>query len=348
MKKISVIVPVYNAEKYLQDWVESIIQQSYQNIEIILINDGSTDNSYAVMQRLQEKDKRIRIFSRENKGTLYTRIEGAKLASGEYIMYVDSDDYIDNVMIEKLLQQVGEADIIRCGYIVENLTRHTKKQGEEYFKQKTILKRENFQKLYELYLTTYQYSSICIQLIKTEIFKQIHFENIKSINMCEDLYLNLQAVTKAKEIIFLPEPYYHYMIRENSTCTTLSIEKIQKRMIDGTYVYMQLYDYIKKWNIDNAQNQSIIANRILKELVVQAKPLFYISCSKKQIVNVLQKVVQSTDFNQVKKLANKNQLDFFEKIVYEEKWTKFYHWGKILIEPKYRLKAIIKKIIYKE
>ena len=347
MKKISVIVPIYNAEKYLEDCVKSIIEQTYRNIEIILINDGSTDNSYEIMQKLQKKDERIRILSRENKGTLYTRIEGANLASGDYIMYVDSDDYIDDIMLERLSQQIGEADIIRCGHIVENIAKHTKKRGEEYFKQKIILKQENFQKLYELYLTTYQYSAIWAQLIKIELFKQINSENIKQINMCEDLYLNLEMLTRAKEIAFLPDAYYHYIIRENSTCTTLSIEKIQKRMIDSTYVYMKLYDYIKKWNIENKENQSIIANRILKELVVQAKPLFYIPCSKEQIVNVLKNVVQSVDFNKVKFLANKNKLDFFEKMLYKQRWKKFYRWGKILIEPKYRLKTMIKKIIYK-
>lgn len=345
--KVSVIVPVYNASKFLNTSIQSIIQQTYTNIEIVLINDGSTDDSLGVMEKLQKQDNRIKIYSRDNKGTLYTRIEGAKLATGQYIMYMDADDYIENIMIEKLILQIEDADIIRCGHFIEDLTKKTKIQGEEFYKKKIILEQENFQKLYELYLKTYQYSAIWAQLIKTELIKQIDIKNIKQINMCEDLYLNLEIVTRAKKIIFLPDAYYHYMVRENSTCTTLSFEKIQKKMIDATYVYMKLYDYIKKWNIENKLNQSIISNRIIKELVVQAIPLFYISCSRKQILDILQEVVQSIDFNKVKALADKSKMNFFEKMLYEQRWKKFYLWGKILIEPEYRLRMIIKKIIFR-
>ena len=116
MKLISVIVPVYNTEKYLEKCVMSILNQTYKNLEIILIDDGSTDNSPQICDSLAEKDNRITVIHQPNGGVSSARNTGLDNTHGDYIMFVDSDDYIAPNMIEFLSENIGDTDIAMCGY----------------------------------------------------------------------------------------------------------------------------------------------------------------------------------------------------------------------------------------
>lgn len=119
MKKISIVVPIYNVEKYVKKCIESLIKQTYKNIEIILVDDGSTDNSVGIIDEYANKDPRVVAIHQENKGVSAARNAGLKVARGEYIGFVDPDDYVDcqmyEVMVNKL--QTGFADLAVCGYL---------------------------------------------------------------------------------------------------------------------------------------------------------------------------------------------------------------------------------------
>ena len=122
MKKISVIVPVYNTEEYIEKCINSITGQTYKNLEIIVVNDGSTDNSLNILKSLQSKDSRIRIINQENKGVSAARNTGLDNTTGEYIAFVDSDDYLEKNMYEKMLKYMGEsgADLVSArAFIIE-------------------------------------------------------------------------------------------------------------------------------------------------------------------------------------------------------------------------------------
>ena len=99
--KVSIVVPVYNVEKYLDRCIKSILNQKYQDMEIILINDGSTDNSLAICEKYREQDSRIIIINKANQGLSAARNDGVAAASGEYIMFIDSDDYIDDSLVSE-------------------------------------------------------------------------------------------------------------------------------------------------------------------------------------------------------------------------------------------------------
>ena len=101
MVKVSVVIPVYNVEDYLRDCLDSIVNQTLKDIEIICINDGSTDNSLEILEHYKSKDERIKVISQENGGISAARNKGIDLASGDYISFIDSDDYIDNNFYEK-------------------------------------------------------------------------------------------------------------------------------------------------------------------------------------------------------------------------------------------------------
>ena len=112
---ISIIVPVYNAEKWIKKCVDSIINQTYKDIEILLINDGSKDRSIDILKEYEKKDSRIRVFDKQNEGVSKTRNLGIKEAKGEYIQFVDCDDYIEENMCEKMLNLIEDFDMAICG-----------------------------------------------------------------------------------------------------------------------------------------------------------------------------------------------------------------------------------------
>ena len=121
MPKISIIIPVYNAEQYLEDCLLSISQQTFGDFEILAVNDGSTDRSLEILKKYQEKEPRLKVFSQENKGVSAARNLGVEYAKGEYIIFLDSDDYIENNMIESLLKVAieNQSDIVLCGFYAD-------------------------------------------------------------------------------------------------------------------------------------------------------------------------------------------------------------------------------------
>lgn len=130
-KKVSIIIPVYNTQKYLKRCINSIIDQTYSNLEIFLINDGSTDNSLEICKEYEKIDERIFIISGENHGVSYARNIGIRKATGEYLYFADSDDYLETDAIEKMIQGFEKADceLIIAGYNeVENEEKIVKKK----------------------------------------------------------------------------------------------------------------------------------------------------------------------------------------------------------------------------
>lgn len=344
MKKISVIIPVYNAEKYLENCVESVMKQTYKNIEIILINDGSTDGTLNRIKELAEKDNRVQVISRQNKGTLFTRLEGAKIATGEYVVYIDSDDYIDANLLSRLIEENEgiNADIVQTDYIIENQIRGKKFKENNYYKNKTIVEKSNFKEIYNIFLTSYQYSGICAKLIKKDLLNNIKFQ--KSVNMCEDLYVNLELISQAKKILFIPEAYYHYMIRENSTCTNLDKAKMKKRIKDCIYIYSLFFDYLKKWDINTDENIKIVANRIIKEAFLQIRNLFFVSSPQKEVIGILQDTLEGKEFDKARQFFVPKEANIFEYLLWKRKYKSFYWLSTFTIKPIYNIKQLIKHI----
>ena len=117
---VSIIIPAYNAEKYIEQCIDSIISQTYKNIEVIIVNDGSTDNTLAICEKYAKEDKRIKIVKKKNEGVSKARNDGIKIATGKYIMFIDSDDYIDDDYIEIMHKNIVEK---KADLVVSNYTR---------------------------------------------------------------------------------------------------------------------------------------------------------------------------------------------------------------------------------
>ena len=136
-EKVSIIIPVYNSEKYIGRCIDSILNQTYTNYELILIDDGSTDNSLKILNDYKKKDNRIRVYSQKNKGVAITRNRGIKLSNGQYICFIDNDDYIENKYLENLVSNCCNNDFVIGGY---------KRVSDDKILFKKKLKNTNFSK----------------------------------------------------------------------------------------------------------------------------------------------------------------------------------------------------------
>lgn len=209
---VSIIIPVYNSEKLLPSCLNSVLAQTYQNLEIILVNDGSTDHSSKIIEEYAKKDHRIQVLTEKNQGQSAARNNGLKIAKGEYISFIDSDDKIDETFIEKLLKpyQDDKVSLSICGMRRDFL----KTNRTEYLYLSPIIpkKRNESYKTYILRLLSKDgrlYSSVN-KLYQARIAKTLHFDT--SLNFAEDTKFVLDYLKKSpdSQIIFVKEPLYTY------------------------------------------------------------------------------------------------------------------------------------------
>lgn len=219
---VSIIIPVYNVEKYLPECMESIIKQTYSKLEIILVDDGSTDKSPALCDDYALKDKRIKVIHKENGGLISAWMAGVRVSLGEYLLFVDSDDWIENVMVEELLTYaVGEVkEVICCNYIMEKVGKKKSipvKQGMN----PGIYERNEIEKNILPYLLGQEtrpiHFSRCMKLISRQlVIQNMEYLNYK-VTMGEDVTIILPVLLDAERIVILEEGYYyHYRILDSS------------------------------------------------------------------------------------------------------------------------------------
>lgn len=226
---ISIIVPVYNAEKYLERCVESILKQTYTTFEIILINDGSTDSSKAICENYSKQDDRIRIITKNNTGVADTRNIGLSVARGEYIAFVDSDDYIDENMLQRMIEKAvaNDSDIVMCGYnIVSNgVIASAKMDYDESYANYQQIKDS----LLYLYYTDKHVGlySLCNKLIKKDVYlNEVVFDI--SLKRGEDAWFLFQCLKRCNRVDYISETYYYYCQNDVSIMHTLYEDQYEK------------------------------------------------------------------------------------------------------------------------
>lgn len=219
MCKISVIMPVYQAERYVSDAVKSVLAQSFTDFELLLIDDGSTDRSPHICDSLAAHDARIKVFHQPNGGVSAARNKGIALAKGEYISFVDADDLIAPNMLEVLYQSAREhdADISCCGLVQVDLqgVAHT-----QYCTGERVLVRD-MEYLIGQFFVSPVYKEIlygpCNKIIRADIVKAVCFDTRFCI--AEDLLFNFVCMEKAESFYLDNQGLYHYVKRKNSATT---------------------------------------------------------------------------------------------------------------------------------
>ena len=257
---ISVIVPVYNVEDYLDGCMESLIGQTYEDFEIIVINDGSTDGSAALCDKWAEKDKRVKVFHQENRGLSAVRNRGLELAGGEYITWVDSDDYVDKIYLEKLLEAYKStgADMVMCSFYTDTdgLVEHT---GKDLF-QAEEMDRQTFLERFYVYGL---YSVVWNKILPREAYQEVQFPVGR---VFEDSSVMLQLTKKCNKIVIIEEPLYFYR-RHKASITLQSRDEAKsiKYMNDN---YLWLKEDIEVCHKQNNAKLVALASRRLCNTII--------------------------------------------------------------------------------
>lgn len=215
MYKISVIVPAYNIAQYLPRCLDSILNQTHKNLEIIVISDGSTDETNDIIIDYAQKDSRIVPVFKANSGVSSTRNKGLDIASGDYIGFVDGDDYIEPDMYELLINNAIEynADISHCGYQMVFPSRI-----DYYYDTDKRVLQDNETGVYDLLSAAFVEPGIWNKLYKKEVLQDVRMDCDIRIN--EDLLFNFFAFKKANISFYQDKPMYHYILRKGSAATS--------------------------------------------------------------------------------------------------------------------------------
>ena len=241
--KVSVIVPVYNTEKYLEKCLDSIVNQTYQDIEIIIVNDGSTDNSKEIINKYVDKYSNIKVYNKQNGGLSSARNLGIEKANGKYLMFVDSDDYIEKTMIKKMYEksQENKSDIVVCefSYVYDDGRKIRSYSNLNY----TNISDKK-------YLLTPPMAPI--RLIKKDLFNNIKF---KEGIYYEDLELCPKLVKYSKKISYVNESLYNYLMRDSSI---MHQNSFNDKLLDIYKVLDSNYDALIKEYHDEIEYMYII------------------------------------------------------------------------------------------
>lgn len=224
MEKVSVIIPCYNVEKYVEQCLQSLVRQTYRNLEIICINDGSTDSTLDLLKLYGQKDSRITVIDQRNVGLSATRNKGLGLASGKWIMFVDSDDWLETECIEETL--IGNYDLVCFSYnrIFKNKNEPRTLNLNGVYSSNDILKRITGLTGSELADPTQANSLVtaCAKIYRASIIKdnKIIFYDTKEIGT-EDALFNMHYLNVCKgNVLIIDRPYYNYLRYNSSSLTT--------------------------------------------------------------------------------------------------------------------------------
>lgn len=237
-KKVSVIVPVYNVEKYIDASLTSICEQTYTDLEILLIDDGSSDNSLKKCNAWVQKDARIRLHHQENTGASAARNKGIELATGKYLLFMDADDWIEKNMIEVLYTEAEKHQVDVACCILQEETENTsgKKTTESSSFEAKIKVGTNKADSGLLLLSVW--GPVC-KLYRRDVIGDLRFEDYK---VAEDLLFNTKVIcgTTFQKAVLVEYPFYHYIIYPGSAMK----QKLQEKYLTAMEVEKQCYDML--------------------------------------------------------------------------------------------------------
>lgn len=325
---ISIIVPIYKVEKYLNRCIDSIINQTYKNIEIILIDDGSPDNCGVICDEYARKDIRIKVIHKKNGGLSEARNYGIEASIGEYIIFVDSDDYISNNMCELLLKNAlkNNADIVSCNF-KEIYFNNIEKINRQSQKQKNSIV-SNIEAIYRYFIK----NDLDMNVVWNKIYKRHLFFGKNRLRfpvgkLHEDDFIVYKFYYYANKIVIISDVLYYYFKHENSITGNFS----EKNLLDKIEAVKEQYNFVKDKEISLKYMFQVRCIDQYKGFLCMKEKLFI----NKKIINEF--------------LIDKNISDLRKYILYYKKslffnpymnWKKYVKYILIYINAKYILKKL--------
>ncbi len=293
-ERISIIVPVYNVKNYLDECIKTIVEQSYQNIEIILVNDGSTDGSDKKCNDWALKDKRIKVYHKKNGGVSSARNLGITKMHGEYVTFIDSDDYIKKDYIEKMLIQAKEYN---ADLVIGNAVIVTEKNNKPFNSNSKFMELNNVDTLKMMLTGKHFQTTPWAKLYNSSIVKEISFN--EQMEIAEDLDFLIKYLELSKKTILTPYHDYYYRIRQNSSVRTNNKKmeteiKYDKKLIEkykSTTIEEYAIKHFVNINLNYAMNQNLTKEeiKIIKRNIGKYKKNYSIfsTASKKEKIKYI-------------------------------------------------------------
>ncbi len=315
--KVSIIIPIYNAKEYIERCLESIFNQTYKNIEIIAINDGSKDDSLKILKNISKKHDNLKIIDQENTGVAKVRNRGIKEAKGKYIMFIDNDDYIDNDYVKSYVNKISidDLDVVIGGY--------ERVDNDGKVLVRTIPSNTPMGK--------YTIVAPWAKIYKLEFLKKNNIEFL-STNIGEDIYFNLKVMNMTNKIAFINNTSYKWFYNRKSISNTIH-KKISKELqfeylLDNCY---KMLKNISKENIEENEyffiktvswyiyyiNKNNDKNKVYNEIIKYKKWLsnHYKNYKKNKYITVINKTGESIKIRMAVYLLMKNDNKTINKIL---------------------------------
>lgn len=329
MKLISIIIPVYNGEKHIEKCINNILKQTYKSIEIIIINDGSKDNTKNILDKMQQLDKRIRVINKENTGVSDTRNVGIENAKGEFLLFLDSDDEIIPNAIENIVNNINSKNIDMYIFGFKVIGSNNRCNDTEILKKIELLDDKKKNLLKSIIATKDNiYGYIWRALYSKKMLDKFNIRFPYGIKISEDYMFFLNCIYNSDNIVIDSTEYYQYIINESS----MSIKYIPSLLEDMLYVNDWMYNTIVK-NEENllngyyssmcntylrfvqntARNKNLNVKRIL-EIIYKNKDKFKISLEK---VGLKKRLFNNKDFISI--WMFKFNLEFIYVILFKTK-----------------------------
>ena len=296
MPYLTCVIPVYCCEKYLSAAIESVLEQTFTDFELILIDDGSTDNSGKICDSFQEKDARIRVIHKQNEGVAAARNTGIEAATGQMITFIDADDTIDKKYMSDLIRlaQKTDADIVASGQSLDYPDSSRRESDSDHkcylFDCKKHLKELigcsllRSPQMKHLFPSSFRngpiLTGVCCKIYRTEILKQNRMAFDLNLKIGEDNFFNVQLLPHCKKIAFLDAPYYHYRILNDSAFHSY------RGKLNGWPIYFdKIAPYVTKYHVERFFHIKIVTE-IIKLLGYQVN-------DKKQYQKSLQEFIDN-------------------------------------------------------
>ncbi|HDR7787023.1 glycosyltransferase family 2 protein [Bacillus cereus group sp. Bc252] len=250
--KFSVLIPVYNVEEFIAECIESVLNQTYQNFEVILINDGSTDSSGMVCEEYAKKDNRLKLYHQNNQGLLTSRQNAISKASGDFCLFLDSDDYWETELLEKINQTIDEYN---CDLVIFKYKRVSEKgefisEAPSIFKDETVFDNKNKEELFKKIINSSNLNNLVCKAVKRNLLNNIDHSQDYKVKNGEDLLQSLPLLYKSKRTIYVNYALYNYRTVLSSITNTLNVNFLK----DITVVRGSLLYYLKKLGMDTEDN----------------------------------------------------------------------------------------------
>lgn len=317
---ISVIVPIYNAEKYMEKCVKSIMMQTYTKIEIILIDDGSRDNSSKICDKLAKEDTRIRVIHKENEGVASARNAGIHLSKGEFITFVDSDDWIEKDFIETLYNTLerNKVDVVRGNYYREGKNKTLESGRMNNFENIKIQEEDDElrKELLKSILNGSLLSYVWLLLIKKKLLieKKIQFK--RNISFMEDTMFYLEIVATKASMYIINKSIYHY--NNNLQSASKSLGNAQKNILNILNVNKEMNIILNKYDVANKKELNIEMSTNHINMILN----LYFNLYKEKAINTkdlkcdITKIMEKDKLVEILKNANSKIMPLHFKIQY--------------------------------